>query len=109
MLAAAAVYLGTAAVYLIWGSIFAFGIGFPLGITLSFLSVGFALGEYDKEAMLGVITLPPALWGFMYLVSEFKFRDGHSWGWIIGLMAIVAAGKAALGGGREAHRGSPAA
>ena len=103
MLVAAAVYLLTAGIYLLYSNanagIWLFGIGFPAGITLSFVSVGFSLGDYDKEAMMGVLILPPALWGFVYLMGEFWHRKAsNGWGWGICVLGVLCIGRALVGG-----------
>jgi hypothetical protein len=103
LLAAAGLYLLSVAAYLLWGSHTIFGIGLPAAITLSFVGVGFGMADYTKETMLSVVLLPPALWGFIYLTGEFKFRSANSWGYGIALLGVVALAKAAMGGGEDAE------
>ena len=75
MMAAHAVFLATVAIYLLTDSYYAWGIGMPAGITLSFVSVGFSLQEeYFKEAFIGITLLPVALWCFAYLTGELDWR-----------------------------------
>ena len=45
--------------------------------------------------------LPPALWGFMYLMGEFHFHGANSWGYGVALLGVIAAGMAVMGGGEE--------
>jgi hypothetical protein len=97
LLAAAGLYLLSAAAYLLWGNLTAFGIGLPAAITLSFVGVGLGMSDYTKQTLLAILLLPPALWGFIYLTGEFRFRSATSWGWGIALIGVIALGKAAMG------------
>lgn len=99
LLAAAGLYLLSAAAYLLWTNLTVFGIGLPAAITLSFVGVGLGMADYTKQTLLSVVLLPPALWGFMYLTGEFHFRSAGTWGYGIALLGILALGKAAMGGG----------
>jgi hypothetical protein len=89
----------SAAAYLINGNMTIFGLGFPLGLTLSFVGIGLGMSEYTKQTMMSVLVLPPALWGFIYLTGEFKYRSASSWGYGLALLGVVALAKAAMGGG----------
>lgn len=108
LLCALATFMLSAAAYLLYGNMTIFGIGFPLGLTLSFVSVGLGMTDYTKQTVLSVLVLPPALWGFIYLTGEFKFRSANSWGYGLALVGIAALAKAAMGGG-HATPATPAA
>lgn len=101
MLAAFASFMLSSAAYLVAGNMTIFGLGFPVGLTLSFVGVGLGMSDYTKETMMSVLLLPPALWGFIYLTGEFKFRSANNWGYGLALLGIVALAKAAMGGGSE--------
>ncbi|MBM4360022.1 MAG: hypothetical protein FJ096_18105 [Deltaproteobacteria bacterium] len=98
LLAAFASFTLSAAAYLVAGNLTIFGIGFPLGLTLSFVGVGLGMSEYTSQTMLSVLVLPPALWGFIYLTGEFKYRSANSWGYGLALLGVIALAKAAMGG-----------
>jgi hypothetical protein len=91
MMAAHAAFLGTTAVYLFTGSLYAWGIGMPLGITFAFISVGLSLEDYLKEAFIGITLLPVALWCFTYLAGELDWR-ATSWpAYLMAGAALIAA------------------
>ena len=98
LLTAAGLYLLSAAAYLLWTNLTVFGIGLPAAITLSFVGVGLGMHDYIKQTMLSVLLLPPALWGFMYLMGEFHYRSASNWGYGVALLGVIALGKAAMGG-----------
>lgn len=102
LLVAAAVYLLSAGAYLLWNNLVALGLGMPAGITISFVAVGLGSREHIKETLMTVICMPPALWGFIYLMGEFKYHEASGWGWVILLLGVLALGRAAMGGGKEA-------
>ncbi len=99
ILAAAAVFMLSAAAMLLFKSAWIFGLGMPAGITLAFVGAGLGLSEYAKELAFVLLCGPPALWGFIYLVAEFEFRTANAWGWGIGLCGVLVLGRAAMGGG----------
>ena len=74
--------------------------GGPAGITLAFVSAGLGMSDYPKEILFSLLLGPPALWGFMYLLGEFTIGD-TSWGWGIGVLAVIALFKAAVPGGSK--------
>jgi hypothetical protein len=93
LLAAAGIALMSGASQLITGSYYIAGVGLPAAITIAFVAVGTGMGDYTKETLFSILLMPPALWGFMYLVGEI----GHGgWGWGILLLGIVAFAKAAI-------------
>jgi hypothetical protein len=99
VLAAAAVFLATTGWYTITHNLYALGIGMPLAITLSFVSVGLGLGDgYVKQALFAVTVLPTALWGLMYLTGEMTFRHQPWSGYVMVVLAALCAAKAAMGG-----------
>ena len=108
LLCAFASFMLSAAAYLLYGNMAIFGLGFPLGLTLSFLAVGFGMTDYTKETLLSMLVLPPALWGFIYLTGEFKYRSANSWGYGLAFLGVLALGRAAMGGGDAAHESHPA-
>ena len=61
LLCAFASFMLSAAAYLLYGNMAIFGLGFPLGLTLSFLAVGFGMTDYTKETMLSMLALPPGV------------------------------------------------
>ncbi|MBM4376488.1 MAG: hypothetical protein FJ095_15510 [Deltaproteobacteria bacterium] len=99
LLSAFAAFMLSAGVYLINGNMTIFGLGFPLGLTLSFVGVGLGMNDYTRQTMMSVLLLPPALWGFIYLTGEFKYRSASSWGYGLALLGVIALAKAAMGGG----------
>ena len=99
LLVAAACFLGAAAALLISGSIYAIGIGMPLGITVAFVGVGLGIGEYTRETLYTVALLPPLLWGFYYLMAELSHVSASGWGWPMAIIAALALGVAAFPGG----------
>jgi hypothetical protein len=107
LLAAFASFTLSAAAYLLAGNMTIFGLGFPLGLTLSFVGIGLGMTDYTRQTMLSVLVLPPALWGFIYLTGEFKYRSANSWGYGLALLGILALGKAAMGGGSTPEAPAP--
>ncbi len=97
---AAACFLGAAAWLLVAGNLYALGIGMPVGITLAFVGVGLGMTDYPKETMMSLLLLPPALFGFIYLMGEFS-TGTRSWGWGIGALAALALLKAAIPGSKD--------
>lgn len=102
LLVALALYMLSAAAYLLHGNMTLFGLGFPAALTLSFVSVGLGMTDYTKQTLLSVLVLPPLLWGFIYLTGEFKYRSANNWGYGLALIGILALGKALVGGGSPA-------
>lgn len=98
LLCAFASFTLSAAAYLVSGNMTIFGLGFPIGLTLSFVGIGLGMTDYTRETMMSVLVLPPALWGFIYLTGEFKYRSANSWGYGLALLGVMALGKAAMGG-----------
>ncbi len=98
LLTAFAAFTLSAAAYLLYGNMTAFGLGFPIGLTLSFLAVGLGMTEYTRQTLLSMIALPPALWGFMYLTAEFQYHSANNWGYGLALLGVLALGRAAMGG-----------
>ncbi len=90
MMAAHAVFLGSTAVYLLTGSMYTWGIGPPLGITLAFVSVGLGMKEYLKETMFAVTVMPCALWGFAYLTGELDWRATQWPAYAMAVAAVIA-------------------
>lgn len=103
VLAAATVFLATTGWYTISHNLYVLGIGMPAGITLAFVGVGLAMPDYLGESLFSVTVLPCALWGLMYATGEADFRHQNWLGYILVILAVVAAAKAMMGGGEEAH------
>ena len=101
ILVAAACFLGAAAALLMTGSIYAIGIGMPIGITIAFVGVGLGLGEYTRETMYTVLLMPPLLWGFYYLMAELSSGRAGGWGWPLAILAVLALGAAAFPGSKD--------
>lgn len=97
LLVATAVFLLTGASFVKWGSYVALGIGMPAGITLAFIGVGLGMRSYVRETLLGLVLLPPALWGFMFFIPYASASS--AWPVVFGAAGIVAAGLAATGKG----------
>lgn len=97
ILLAAACFTGAAAWLLLAGNLYALGIGMPAGITFAFIGVGLGMHDYPRQALLSMVLLPPALWGFTYLMGEFS-TGNHSWGWGIAAVAVLALLRAAVPG-----------
>jgi hypothetical protein len=100
--AAAAVFLATAGWFAISHNLYALGIGMPAGITLAFVGVGLSLPDYSGECLFAVTVLPCALWGLMYLTFEMDHRHQNWFGYVLCVVAVIAAGKAMMSGGEEA-------
>lgn len=88
MMGAHAAFLASGAAYLLFDSIYAWGIGPMVGITLAFVSVGMGMKDYLKETMIGVTVMPAALWGFTYFALELDWR---ATAWPAYGMAVAAA------------------
>lgn len=104
--AAAAVFLATTGWYTVSHNLYALGIGMPAGITLAFVGVGLSMNDYQGEALFAVTVLPCALWGLIYATNEADFRAQTWLGYIFVLLAVLAAGKAAMGGGDAEEAGA---
>jgi hypothetical protein len=99
VLLAGAVFLASGAAGLMMdetGSLYAIGVGFPIGITVAFVGVGIGLADYVRETMFSVLVLPPALWGFFYLMNELDFVKASTWGYGMAALAIVCLLRAAV-------------
>jgi len=96
VMAANAVFLGTSAAYLLTGSLYTWGIGMPIGLTLAFVGVGLSMTDYLRETMFSITVLPTALWGFTYLLGELDWRAITWPAYIIGALAVLALYRAAV-------------
>lgn len=102
ILAAAAVFLAAGAAGVISSSLYAIGIGFPAGITLAFVAVGLGLEDYTRPTLFSIMVMPPALWGFYYLMEELKYGGGSTTlGYAFAFLALCSIGKAAFPGSAE--------
>lgn len=99
--AAAAVFLATAGWYTVSHNLYALGIGMPIGITLAFVGVGITMTDYTGEALFSITVLPCALWGLIYMTGEADHRAVTWIGYVFVVLAVIAAGKAAMGGGDD--------
>ncbi len=102
LLLSAACFLAASAWLVVSNNLYALGIGMPAGITIAFVGVGLSMHDYPRETVLSLLLLPPALWGFMYLVGEFTWAKSTTWGYGIGALAVLAVLKAAIPGNKEA-------
>jgi hypothetical protein len=101
LLLAGACFLASAAALLVSGSLYAIGIGMPIGITIAFVAVGLGISDdYIRETLFAVCLLPPALWGFYYLMGELH-TGSQAGGWLMALVAAGMLGLAAFPGGSE--------
>src|SRR5262245_8268914 len=101
LLVAAACFLAAAAALLMTGSLYAIGIGMPIGITIAFVGVGLGLGDYTRETLVTVALLPPLLWGFYYLMAELSSASRGGFGWPLAILAGLALVIAAYPGSSE--------
>ena len=99
--AAAAVFLATTGWFAVSHNLYALGIGMPAGITLAFVGCGLSLPDYAGECLFTVTVLPCALWALMYLTFEADHRSVTWVGYILCVLAVIAAGKVVMGGGGE--------
>jgi hypothetical protein len=100
--AAAACYLLAGAAQVIAASQVALGIGMPAAVTISFVAVGLGMADYPREILLSVCVLPPALWGFLYLMGELTTATAVNWGYGMAALGVVALLFAAAPRGDEA-------